>query len=101
MRERECVCCIMPILSLCANVFTLQSPEGCDNELVQILHMGTLAGGDQIAEKVLELKPSQVVSSEKHCLALSGGLVYDLDRFSSPVGVKVHYIPQYSVNKAM
>ncbi len=76
----------------------LQSPEGSESELVQIIHMGALPGSDLIADKVLELKPSQVVSSEKHCLVLSGGLVYELDRLTSPVGIKVRmFIPHVCI----
>ena len=55
----------------------MQSPEGSENELAQVLHLGGVHGSGMMADKLLELKASRVVSSEKHCLALCGGTVYD------------------------
>jgi len=56
---------------------------------VRVFHLGGGAEGS-LAEKLVELKACQVVSSEKHRLALcDGGRVSEVEAGSSSMEVKV------------
>ena len=75
------------LILLCCVLWQL--PEGGENELVQVFRLGGSAEG-VLAERLVEMKACQVVSSEKHCLALcDGGTVCEVEGGTSPTNMKV------------